>query len=105
MPRLCSNSSRSYPGRPARHAALCKGGCVLYGNMRDERTEESAEAIVGAGSSLVAELETSLAKRGWTHPTEGPNMLQGRLPNEFPEHVESDRRSEHGARHGSTQPE
>ena len=67
--------------------------------------QESAEAIVGAGSSLVAELETSLAKRGRTHPTEGPNMLQGRLPNEFPEHVESDRRSEHGARHGSTQPE
>ena len=67
--------------------------------------QESGEAIVGAGSSLVAELETSLAKRGRTHPTEGPNMSQGRLPNEFPEHVESDRRSEHGARHGSTQPE
>ncbi len=104
MPRLCSNSSRSYPGRPARHATLCKGGCVPYGNMRDDRTGVS-RSHSRCRKFLVAELETSLAKRGWTHPTEGPNMSQGRLPNEFPKHVESDRRSEHGARHGSTQPE
>ena len=103
MSRLCSNSSRSYPGRPARRAALCKKGCVLHGNMRDDRSGVSRS--LWCRTFLVAELETSLAKRGWTHPTEGPNMSQGRLPNEFPEHVESDRRSEHGARHGSTQPE
>ena len=36
MSRLCSNSSRSYPGRPARRAALYKKGCVLHGNMRDD---------------------------------------------------------------------
>jgi hypothetical protein len=104
MSRLCSNSSRSYPGRPARRAALYKKGCVLRGNMRDDRAGVS-RSHSRCRKFLVAELETSLAKRGWTHPTEGPNMSQGRLPNEFPKHVESERRSEHGARHGSTQPE
>jgi hypothetical protein len=87
MPRLCSKSSRSYPGRPARLATLCEGGCASCMATCGMTGQESAEAIVGAGSSLVAELETSLAKRGRTHPTEGPNMLQGRLPNEFPEHA------------------
>ena len=46
MPRLCSNSSRSYPGRPARRAALCKKGCVLHGNMRDDRTGVSRSLVV-----------------------------------------------------------
>jgi hypothetical protein len=48
MLRLCSESSRSYPGRPVRRAvavlaAPCMATCRVIG-------QESAEAIVGAGS-------------------------------------------------------
>ncbi len=49
MPRLHSDRSRSYPGRPARHAAalftaaLCVTTCRVF-------EQESAEAIVGAGN-------------------------------------------------------
>ena len=41
MPRLCSESSRSYPGRSVRHAvAPC--GSALYGNMQGDRAEVSS---------------------------------------------------------------
>jgi len=48
MPRLLSERSRSYPGRPVRRAvavlaAPCMATCRVIG-------QESAEAIVGAGS-------------------------------------------------------
>ena len=48
MLRLHSERSRSYPGRPARHAAifpaaLCVATCRVF-------EQESAEAIVGAGN-------------------------------------------------------
>ncbi len=48
MARLHKGSSRSYPGRPARHAvavstAPCVATCKVIG-------QESAEAIVGEGS-------------------------------------------------------
>jgi len=40
MLRLCSDSSRSYPGRSVRHAfAICES--ALYGNMQGDRTEVS----------------------------------------------------------------
>jgi len=47
MPRLLSERSRSYPGRPARRAvavsaAPCMATCRVIG-------QESAEVIVGAG--------------------------------------------------------
>ena len=45
MLRLCSESSRPYPGRSVRQAfALCES--ALCGNMQGDRTE----AIVGVGS-------------------------------------------------------
>ena len=37
MLRLCSHSSRSYPGRSVRLAVSRKRCCVLYGNMQDDR--------------------------------------------------------------------
>lgn len=64
MPQLYSKSSRSYPGRPAWHAALYKGGCVLHGNMRDDQSGVSRSQW--CRKFLVAKLETSLAKHaGW----------------------------------------
>jgi len=48
MLRLHSERSRSYPGRPARHAAvvtaaLCVATCRVF-------EQESAEAILGVGN-------------------------------------------------------
>jgi RNA-directed DNA polymerase len=37
MPRLCSDRSRSYPGRPARQAVQLTLDSVLHGNMQDDQ--------------------------------------------------------------------
>lgn len=37
MPRLCSDRSRSYPGRPARQAVQLTLDSVLHGNMPDDQ--------------------------------------------------------------------
>ena len=47
MLRLCSHSSRSYPGRSVRIAAPDTWVCALHGNMPGIG-QKSAEAIVGA---------------------------------------------------------
>jgi len=47
MLRLCSDSSRSYPGRSVRIAAPDTWVCALHGNMPGIG-QKSAEAIVGA---------------------------------------------------------
>ena len=49
MPRLCSESSRSYPGRPDRHAAIL---AALSAATRRVTGQESAEVIVGEGRRL-----------------------------------------------------
>jgi len=46
MLRLCSKSSRSYPGRPARFAALWGAAPVMA--ICREIGQESADALVGA---------------------------------------------------------
>jgi len=83
MLRLCSDSSRSYPGRSA---PLCvsqeKRGTIKVAVMG----QKSAKAIVGVGRRPLAigRLETSPAQRvGKTYPAEGPNDEQGRSPNEL----------------------
>jgi hypothetical protein len=48
MLRLCSHSSRSYPGRSVRIAAPDTWVCALHGNMSGIG-QKSAEAIVGVG--------------------------------------------------------
>ena len=60
MLRLCSDSSRSYPGRSVRIAVPDTWGCALHGNMPGTG-QKSAEAIVGAGRRPLAigRLETS----------------------------------------------
>ena len=60
MLRLCSDSSRSYPGRSVRVAASDAWGCALHGNM-PSIGQKSAKAIVGVGRRPLAigRLETS----------------------------------------------
>jgi len=48
MLRLCSDSSRSYPGRSVRIAVPDVWDCALHGNMPGIG-QKSAKAIVGAG--------------------------------------------------------
>ena len=73
MLRLCSKSSRSYPGRPVRHAVriLTASDTATYRVIE----QESAEVMLGAG-------ETSRTRVRRTHPDEGLNTEQ-RSPNEF----------------------
>ena len=60
MLRLCSDSSRSYPGRSVRIAVPDVWDCALHGNMPGIG-QKSAEAIVGVGRRPLAigRLETS----------------------------------------------
>ena len=62
MPRLCSERSRSYPGRPARQAVQLTLDSVLRGNMQDDRAGVSR----GHSSSSMR--------------NEGPNSEQGKGP-------------------------
>jgi len=60
MLRLCSDSSRSYPGRSVRIAVPDVCGCALHGHMLGI-VQKSAKAIVGVGRRPLAigRLETS----------------------------------------------
>lgn len=64
MLRLCSDSSRSYPGRSVRVAAPESWVCALHGNM-PSTGQKSAEAIVGVGRRphAIGRLETSPVSR------------------------------------------
>ena len=59
---LCSDSSRSYPGRSVRIAVPDIWGCALHGNMLGTG-QKSAKAIVGAGRrpKAIGRLDTSPA--------------------------------------------
>ena len=75
MLRLCSDSSRSYPGRSVRIAVPDVRGCALHGNMPGTG-QKSAKAIVGVGRRPLAigRLETSPTQiAGKPYPAEGPN--------------------------------
>ncbi len=54
MPRLCSESSRSYPGRPVRHAVNLT---ALYAATHRVTGQESAEVIVGVGETSRDEID------------------------------------------------
>ena len=62
MPRLCSERSRFYPGRPARRAVQLTLDSVLHGNMQDD------QAGVSSGHSSS------------TMRNEGPNPEKGKGP-------------------------
>jgi len=83
MLRLCSDSSRSYPGRSVRIAVPDIWGCALHGNMPGIG-QKSAEAIVGAGRRFQAikRLETSPVNRE-ALPRRRAERRKGRSPNEL----------------------
>ena len=70
MLRLCSDSSRSYPGRPARFAALW-GAAPVMATYR-ETVQESAEAIVGARKQAWQSRERLTPPKGRTQRREDP---------------------------------
>jgi len=74
MLRLCSDSSRSYPGRSVRIAVPDVWVCALHGNMPGIG-QKSAKAIVGVGRRphAIGRLETSPGESGKPYPAEGPN--------------------------------
>ena len=69
MPRLCSESSRSYPGRSVRHAVSNADSALMWQHAR-VTGQKSAEVIVGAGRrhEVVWRLETSPKEGGLTPP-------------------------------------
>jgi hypothetical protein len=78
MPRLCGESSRSYPGRPVRLAvAVLTAPCMATYRVIGQ---ESAEAILGVdtvndGMTVGNEPRPAHVRRTSrrSHPTEGPN--------------------------------
>jgi hypothetical protein len=81
MLRLCSDSSRSYPGRPARRGVVLYDS-ALYGNMQGDRAGVSRchsrhrkpplfGGVVGGNEP---------GEAGRTHPAEGPNSKYGNRP-------------------------
>ena len=84
MLRLCSDSSRSYPGRSARIAAPDVWGCALHGNMPGIG-QKSAKAIVGVGRRPLAigRLETSRGRTPEALPRRRAERRMGRSPNEL----------------------
>ena len=65
MLRLCSDSSRSYPGRSVR-LAVAPCGSALYGNMQGDRTEVSrghSRCRTSPPSGVVAGNEPQPAQR------------------------------------------
>ena len=85
MLRLCSDSSRSYPGRPVRLAVSRKRICVLHGNMQDDRAGVSrghsrcdAIPVNGMAGNKPGENESREVL-----PAEGPNTERGKDYQEF----------------------
>ena len=83
MLRLCSDSSRSYPGRSVRIAVPDVWGCALHGNMPGIG-QKSAKAIVGVGRRPLAigRLDTSPVSRE-DLPRRRAERRMGRSPNEL----------------------
>ena len=83
MLRLCSESPRSYPGRPVRRGVVFYGS-ALHGNMQGDWAGVSRGHSRHRKPPLLAVwwVETSPVKRkkaGRSHPAEGPNSKYGEL--------------------------
>ena len=101
MLRLCSDSSRSYPGRSVRIAVPDVWDCALHGNMQSIG-QKSAKAIVGVGRRPLAigRLETSRGSTPEVLPCRRAELEEGDvLLYELSWHVKPDRVIAHGARH------
>jgi len=84
MPRLCSDSSRSYPGRSVRQAV--RKDSVPCGNARDDRTEVSRghSRRRRRWGSAPAGNEPRWNRRGSLTSPKDQTLKQGRSLNEFP---------------------
>jgi len=73
MLRLHSDSSRSYPGRPARRGVVLYGS-ALYGNMQGDRAGvsrgHSRRRTLPQGGVVTG---NEPGEAGKSHPAEGPN--------------------------------
>jgi len=83
MLRLCSHSSRSYPGRPVPHAIFFLMARLLV--TAAVMGQESAEAIVGAGRchQRSGNWKQAGAEPRKPYPAEGPNEEEGNRTNEL----------------------
>ena len=82
MLRLCSNSSRSYPGRSAPLSiSQERRGAVKVAVME----QKSAKAIVGAGlrPKAIGRLETSRHREPEDLPRRRAEHREGEVPNEL----------------------
>ena len=84
MLRLCSDSSRSYPGRSVLIAVPDAWGCALYGNMPGIG-QKSAKAIVGVGRRphAIGRLETRRGSTPEVLPRRRAERRKGGSPNEL----------------------
>jgi len=84
MLRLCSDSSRSYPGRSVRIAVSVAWGCALHGNMPGIG-QKSAKAIVGVERRPLAigRLETSRGRTPEALSRRRDERRIGRSPDEL----------------------
>ena len=98
MLRLCSHSSRSYPGRSASHAGLFSGAASGNG-YRDGAEVSKSHSRRGRCCQAMQQLETSPGESGKPYPAEGPNDEEEVSPNELSGHNEPDRGNAHGASH------
>ena len=80
MLRWCSDSLRSYPGRPVRRGVVFYDS-ALCGNIQGDRAGVSKGLSRHGNPPLLAVwgVETSPVnnKAGWSHPAEGPNSKYG----------------------------
>ena len=81
MPRLCRHSSRSYPGRPVRHA-VPNPEAARPSAMAGVTGQESAEAIVGAGKRAL--FREASPRRRAEHETGKEPQSPLRVTSEFP---------------------
>ena len=82
MSRLCSHSSRSYPGRPVWGAVLSKQGCALHGNMQSHRAGVSRGHSRHRTPLSTGRLETSSVNRkaGTVSPCRRAKQREGEVP-------------------------
>jgi hypothetical protein len=82
MLRLCSDSSRSYPGRPVSLATVSNGATAGNG-CRDGAGVSRSHSKRRTPSPMRLDGWKQARLAGKTYPAEGPNEEKGRSPNEL----------------------
>jgi len=82
MLRLCSDSSRSYPGRSASRAIVPDGAAAGNG-CRDEAEVSKSHSRRGRRPLAIGRLETSRGRTPEALPRRRAERRMGRSPNEL----------------------